>query len=264
MPIELAASLDDGPKSAELAELLDEIAALSDHITVVRRDDDRRPSFAIERAGTDISVRFAGIPLGHEFTSLVLALLRVGGHPPNADDEVLEQIRSLDGEYHFETYMSLSCQNCPDVVQALTLMSVVNPNIHHVAIDGALFQDEVDQRKIMAVPTVFRDGELFESGRMSLEQIVARLDSGAAEREAARLAEKDPFDVLVVGGGPAGASRGDLRLAQGHPDRHRHRALRRAGARHDGASRTSSRCPTPKARSSSPRSSSTSRSTRST
>ena len=206
LPIELAASLDDGPKSAELAELLDEIASLSDHITVVRRDDARQPSFAIERAGTDISVRFAGIPLGHEFTSLVLALLWVGGHPPNVDDEVLEQVRSLDGEYHFETYMSLSCQNCPDVVQALTLMSVVNPNIHHVAIDGALFQDEVDQRKVMAVPTVFRDGELFESGRMSLEQIVARLDSGASEREAARIADKDPFDVLVVGGGPAGAA----------------------------------------------------------
>jgi alkyl hydroperoxide reductase subunit F len=206
-PIELAASLDDGPKSTELMGLLTQIAGLSDLITVVRTDDDeRRPSFAIRRVGTDVDVRFAGIPLGHELTSLVLALLQVGGHPSTASEETLEQVRGLEGEMHFETYFSLSCQNCPDVVQALNLMSVVNPNIHHTAIDGALFQDEVDERKVMAVPTVYLDGELFDSGRMSLEQIVAKLDTGAAERDAARIAEKDPFDVLVVGGGPAGAA----------------------------------------------------------
>ena len=156
-PIALVTSLDDGPKSAELAELLDEIAAMSDAITVERRDDDeRRPSFAIERIGTDIGVRFAGIPMGHEFTSLVLALLQVGGHPSTASPETIEQIRNLEGEYHFETYFSLTCQNCPDVVQGLNLMSIINPNIHHVAIDGALFQDEVDERQVMAVPSVFR------------------------------------------------------------------------------------------------------------
>jgi alkyl hydroperoxide reductase subunit F len=206
-PIALVSSLDDGPKSAELAELLDEIAALSDKITVERRDDDhRRPSFAIERVGTDVEVRFAGIPLGHEFTSLVLALLHVGGHPSKAAQETIEQIRHLEGEHHFETYFSLTCQNCPDVVQALNLMSVINPNITHVAIDGALYQDEVDQRQVMAVPTVFRNGELFDQGRMTLEQIVAKLDEGAAAREAEALDAKDPFDVLVVGGGPAGAT----------------------------------------------------------
>ena len=206
-PVVLAASLDDGPKSAELAELLDELAAMSDQITVDRRDDDdRRPSFAIERAGTDVSVRFAGIPMGHEFTSLVLALLQVGGHPSTANPELLEQVRNLDVDMTFETYFSLSCQNCPDVVQALNLMSVLNPRIQHVAIDGALFQDEVDARQVMAVPTVFANGELFESGRMSLEQIVAKLDTGSAAREAAKLAQQDPFDVLVVGGGPAGAA----------------------------------------------------------
>ena len=207
MPIVLASSLDDGAKSTELAELLTEIASLSDKITHERRDDDeRRPSFAIERAGTDVSVRFAGIPMGHEFTSLVLALLQVGGHPSTADPELLEQVRNLDVDLTFETYFSLSCQNCPDVVQALNLMSVLNPRIQHVAIDGALFQDEVDARQVMAVPTVFANGELFESGRMSLEQIVAKLDTGSAEREAAKIDQKDPFDVLVVGGGPAGAA----------------------------------------------------------
>ncbi len=206
-PIVLVASPDDGPKSAELLELLDEIASLSEQITVDRTGaDERRPSFDIVRAGTDVSVPFAGIPMGHEFTSLVLALLQVGGHPSNAAAEVIEQVRDLEGEYHFETYFSLSCQNCPDVVQALNLMSVLNPNIHHTAIDGALFQDEVDERQVMAVPTVFLNGEMFESGRMSLEQIVGRLDAGAAEREAAKLGAKDAFDVLVVGGGPAGAA----------------------------------------------------------
>ncbi|HEY9555926.1 MAG TPA: alkyl hydroperoxide reductase subunit F [Acidimicrobiales bacterium] len=206
-PIELVASLDDSPKSAELLELLEEIAGMSDDITVVRRDDDeRRPSFAIQRVGTDISVRFAGIPMGHEFTSLVLALLQVGGHPSKATAELIEAVQDLDAEYHFETYFSLSCQNCPDVVQALNLMSVLNPKISHVAIDGALFQDEVDERKVMAVPTVFMNGELFDSGRMTLEQIVGKLDTSSAERAAEAIEGKDPFEVLVVGGGPAGAS----------------------------------------------------------
>jgi alkyl hydroperoxide reductase subunit F len=205
-PVELVASLDDTAKSVELEELLTEIASLSDDITLSRRPDARTPSFAIERVGTDVSVRFAGIPLGHEFTSLVLALLQVGGHPSTASPELIEQIQDLEGDLAFETFMSLSCQNCPDVVQALNLMSILNPNISHVAIDGALFQDEVDARQVMAVPTVFLNGEVFDQGRMSLEQIVGKLDTGAAERDAAAIAAKEPFDVLVVGGGPAGAT----------------------------------------------------------
>ncbi len=206
-PIRLVASLDAGPKSTQLAELLTEIAALSDSIDYdASGSDGRRPSFAIERVGSDISVRFAAIPLGHEFTSLVLALLQVGGHPSTVAPEVLEQIRALEGVHRFETYVSLSCQNCPDVVQALNLMSVVNPNIQHVTIDGALFPDEVEERGVLAVPTVFNAGEPFDQGRMSLEQILAKLDVGAAERAADLIDAKDPFDVLIVGGGPAGAS----------------------------------------------------------
>jgi len=211
-PIEIVASLDDGAKSIELNELLEEIASLSTQITLVRRDDDaRKPSFAINRAGTDIGVRFAGIPLGHEFTSLVLALLHVGGHPSRLDAAVVEQIRNLesaapDGRFHFETYFSLSCQNCPDVVQALNLMSVLNPRITHTAIDGALYQHEVEARQVMSVPCVFLNGELFDTGRMSLEQILAKIDTGAAQREAAKLRNKEPFEVLIVGGGPAGAA----------------------------------------------------------
>ena len=206
-PIEIVASLDDSAKSAELNELLEEIASLSGQITLVRRDDDKRkPSFAINRVGSDIGVRFAGIPLGHEFTSLVLALLQVGGHPSKAAADVIEQVRNLDGDYRFETYFSLSCQNCPDVVQALNLMSVLNPKIQHVAIDGALYQDEVEARQVMSVPTVYLNGEVFDQGRMSLEQILARIDTGASAREAEKIKARDAFDVLVVGGGPAGAA----------------------------------------------------------
>ncbi|MBF5055636.1 alkyl hydroperoxide reductase subunit F [Alcanivorax sp. 521-1] len=206
-PFEMVASLDDGDKSRELLELLREIEAMSDKISLRDDGDDARtPSFSLNRIDGDISLRFAGIPMGHEFTSLVLALLQVGGHPPKASDEVIEQVKALEGDFQFETYFSLSCQNCPDVVQALNLMAVLNPNIKHVAIDGALFQDEVEEREVMAVPSVFLNGEPFGQGRMGLEEIVAKLDSGSAERDAEKLNAKAPFDVLVVGGGPAGAA----------------------------------------------------------
>ncbi|AWJ92412.1 alkyl hydroperoxide reductase subunit F (plasmid) [Azospirillum baldaniorum] len=206
-PIELAASLDDGAKSQDMQALLQDIASLSDKITFVRTDDDaRKPSFAIKRTGTDVSVRFAGLPMGHEFNSLILALLQVGGHPSKESAEVIEQVKALEGEYSFETYFSLSCQNCPDVVQALNLMSVLNPRIKHVAIDGALFQQEVDSRKIMAVPSIFLNGEPFGQGRMGLEQILAKIDTGASQRDAEKIKAKDAFDVLVIGGGPAGAA----------------------------------------------------------
>jgi NADH-dependent peroxiredoxin subunit F len=206
-PIELIASVDGGEKSRQMVELLDEIAALSDLVSVSRDGDDaRRPSFLIHRTGTDVGVRFAGIPLGHEFTSLVLALLQVGGHPPKLSPEVIDQIAALDGDYHFETYFSLTCQNCPDVVQALNVMSVINPRIRHTAIEGGLFQDEVSSRNILSVPAMFLNGESFAQGRMEVEQILARLDTGAEARAAAKNSAKEPFDVLVVGGGPAGAA----------------------------------------------------------
>jgi alkyl hydroperoxide reductase subunit F len=207
-PIELVAAYDDSAKAKELKELLEEIEPLSDKIGLRTEDrqDVRRPSFAIQRVGSDVEVRFAGIPMGHEFTSLVLALLQVGGHPSKASREVIEQVQSLDGEYEFETFFSLSCQNCPDVVQALNLMSVLNPKIKHTAIDGALFQDEVEQKEVMAVPSVFLNGESWAQGRMTLEEIVSRLDSKSAEKEAQKINQKEPFEVLVIGGGPAGSS----------------------------------------------------------
>ncbi|KZN20095.1 MULTISPECIES: alkyl hydroperoxide reductase subunit F [Pseudomonas] len=206
-PIEIVASLDDGAKSQEMLALLKDVASLSTQITLLDNGDDaRKPSFSINRPGADISLRFAGIPMGHEFTSLVLALLQVGGHPSKASIEVIEQIRSLKGEFNFETYFSLSCQNCPDVVQALNLMAVLNPNIRHVAIDGALFQAEVDERQIMAVPSIYLNGVNFGQGRMGLEEILAKIDTRGIERQAEKISAKEAFDVLVVGGGPAGAS----------------------------------------------------------
>ena len=207
-PVAITAALDDGEASQELRALLVELTQLSTLVTLreAREPGDRVPSFALGTPGEDISLRFAGIPMGHEFTSLVLALLQVGGHPSKLAQDVIEQIRSLDGQYRFETYFSLSCQNCPDVVQALNLMAVLNPNIQHVAIDGALFQQEVEQREVMSVPTIFLNGEVFGAGRMGVEEIVAKLDTNAGKREAEKIKAKAPYDVLVIGGGPAGAA----------------------------------------------------------
>ncbi|GHD49580.1 alkyl hydroperoxide reductase subunit F [Marinobacter persicus] len=207
-PIELVAAYDDSDKSQELKQLLEEIEPMSSKIGLRTESDQRvrRPSFAIQRVGTDVSVRFAGIPMGHEFTSLVLALLQVGGHPSKASQELIEQIQDLDEDLEFETYYSLSCQNCPDVVQALNLISILNPKVKHTSIDGALFQDEVERREVMAVPSVFLNGESWGQGRMTLEEIVAKLDTNSAAKEAKKINERDPFEVLVIGGGPAGAS----------------------------------------------------------
>jgi alkyl hydroperoxide reductase subunit F len=207
-PIELIASLDDSAKSAETRELLTTIASLSDKVaTSFDGADARKPSFEIRRAAApELSVRFAGLPLGHEFTSLVLALLWAGGHPPKVADETLAAIRALDGDYDFEMYFSLTCHNCPDVAQALALMALTNPRVSATLIEGGTFQGEVDARGVMAVPATFLDGAMWGSGKMSLDEIIARLDTGAEARAAANLAEKEPFEVLVVGGGPAGAA----------------------------------------------------------
>ena len=207
-PVELVATLDGSEKSQEVRELLADIKSLNDKITVVENDaaDVRKPSFLITNPGVDTGVRFAGVPLGHEFTSLVLALLQVGGHPSKESADLLEQVKNIDVPLHFETFYSLSCHNCPDVVQALNLMAVLNPKITHTAIDGGIFQQEVEQREVMGVPTVFVNGERFGQGRMELADIVAKVDTGAAAREAEKISAKEAFDVLVIGGGPAGAA----------------------------------------------------------
>jgi len=207
-PIEIVASIDDSEKSQELLVMLNDIKSLSERVALVERrgDDERKPSFSIGEPGKAAGIRFAGIPMGHEFTSLVLALLQVGGHPVKLDEAVIEQIRELDGDYQFETYFSLSCQNCPEVVQALNVMALINPRIRHVAIDGALFQNEVETRQIMAVPTMFLNGEVFGQGRSGVKEILAKLDTNAGAKAAKALENKPVFDMLIVGGGPAGAA----------------------------------------------------------
>lgn len=207
-PVEILAQLDESASAQEMRTFLQEIVSLSPRLVLHETTEPgvRQPSFAVRQAGSDMGLRFAGIPLGHEFTSLVLALLQAGGHPPRVSEALQQQIRDLPGDWGFETYISLSCQNCPEVVQALNLMAVLNPRIRHTMVDGALFQSEVEARQIMAVPSIYLNGQPFAQGRMALEEILAKLDDGAAAREAAKLAQKPVFDVLVVGGGPAGAA----------------------------------------------------------
>jgi alkyl hydroperoxide reductase subunit F len=207
-PFEMVASLNDSDTSRDMLELLQTIQAMRSDMITLRTDgaDARTPSFTLQRAGSHNSLRFAGLPLGHEFTSLVLALLWTGGHPPKVEADVIDSIRALDGDFNFEVYMSLSCHNCPDVVQALSLMAIFNPKVKTVVIEGGAFQEEVTRREIMAVPMVFLNGKEFGSGRMTVEEIIAKLDTGAAGRDAAKLSAKAPYDVLIIGGGPAGAA----------------------------------------------------------
>ncbi|HZY19369.1 MAG TPA: alkyl hydroperoxide reductase subunit F [Ramlibacter sp.] len=209
-PVEITAVLDDTPASREMQALLRDIAEASPLVRVTETREPggphRTPSFAVNRPGENHGPRFAGLPMGHEFTSLVLALLQIGGYPPKVEQDVLEQIRALDQDLEFEVYVSLTCHNCPDVVQALNLMAVQNPRIKTTMVEGSLFQDEIEQRQIMGVPTVFLNGTMFGTGRMSLEEILAKVDASGTEREAKKIAAKDPFDVLIVGGGPAGAA----------------------------------------------------------
>ncbi|EEM61770.1 MULTISPECIES: alkyl hydroperoxide reductase subunit F [Bacillus cereus group] len=199
----LKVSAGDDAVSKDMLALVDELSTMSSKITVEKVELERTPSFSVNRPGEDTGVVFAGIPLGHEFTSLVLALLQVSGRAPKVEQKLIDQIKNIQGEYHFESYISLSCHNCPDVVQALNVMSVLNSGITHTMIDGAAFKEEVESKDIMAVPTVFLNGESFGSGRMTLEEILAKMGNGP---DASELSDKDPYDVLVVGGGPAGAS----------------------------------------------------------
>ena len=207
-PIELVASLDDSEKSAKTRELLTEIAELHDMVSAqFDGTNERKPSFIIRRASdADKWVRFAGLPMGHEFTSLVLALLWAGGHPPKVDADLIEQVRALEGDYEFEMFFSLSCHNCPDVVQALTLMALENTHITATLIEGGTFQDEVEERGVLAVPATFLNGESFYNGKMELAEILSKLDSGADEKAAEKMSAKEPYEVLVIGGGPAGAA----------------------------------------------------------
>lgn len=207
-PVELLIALDDSKKSTEVASLANDLASLSDKFTVMNNPDTsaRRPSMVVHSPIKNTHITFAGVPMGHEFTSLVLALLHTGGHASKAKAEDIEQIKSLDQALNFEVYISLSCQTCPQVVQALNTMAATNNKIKATMIDGALFQGEVEERNILAVPAVYLNGEPFSQGALSLTDILNKVDSKGAQRQAESLSKKEKFDVLVIGGGPAGAS----------------------------------------------------------
>lgn len=201
--VSIVASIGEDQVSKDMMELLNELSAMTKYIKISQGSLKRTPSFQVSRPDGSVGITFAGIPLGHEFSSLVLALLQTSGRAPKIDDAIIERILAIEGNYIFETYVSLSCHNCPDVVQALNTMSVLNPNIKHTMIDGASFQTEVDFKDIMGVPAIFLNGEFFGGGRLTLESI---LDKIGQSIDPSFFEEKAPFDVLVVGGGPAGAS----------------------------------------------------------
>ena len=207
-PIEIVYFENDSDKSVEMVDLLTEVDAMSAMINIKKGDDSshRSPSFQVNQPDYKTGIVFAGVPMGHEFTSFILAILQTGGYPLKIEKELIEQIKSINGSYKFETYISLSCHNCPDVVQALNVMSLLNPNITHTMIDGDVYQDEVKDKKIMSVPTIFLNDEEFYQGRMELEEIVGKIDSRSDAIESEKLNKKEDFDVLIVGGGPAGAS----------------------------------------------------------
>jgi alkyl hydroperoxide reductase subunit F len=206
-PIELVAALDDGASSQEMRGLLEDLAGLSGKVGA-RFDgsDERVPSFTVAPQGEAARIRFAGLPMGHEFTSLILALLQSGGYPPKVEAETIERIKRLRGEFRFEVYVSLDCHNCPDVVQALNLMAALNPGVSSTMIEGGLFRAEVEAKNVLAVPMVFLNGEHFGQGRMTLEEILAKVGDGDSAAQAHALSARAPYDVLVVGGGPAGAA----------------------------------------------------------
>ena len=200
--VQLVLSLDDSDTSKKLHDLANDIASLNDKVIVIKDQtaSTRKPIMQVVNPEKQTSLGFAGLPMGHEFTSLVLALLHSGNHPMKLEPEVIEQIAGLEGEMNFEVFISLSCQNCPDVVQALNMMAAINPNINTTMIDGAAFQDEVAERNIMAVPSVYLNGELFTQGRTSLAEVLKKIDNGAAQNEATALSQKEPYEILVVGG----------------------------------------------------------------
>lgn len=201
--VKLVVSAGEDETSKDMLALIDELSAMSPHIHVEKANLLRTPSFTVDKPNESTGIVFAGVPLGHEFSSLVLALLQVSGRAPKADPAIIERIKAIQSTLKFETYISLSCHNCPEVVQALNLMAVLNPSISHTMIDGGAFQSEVDAKEIMGVPAIFLNGEFFGGGRLTVDEILSKLGETV---DASFFEEKEPFDVLVVGGGPAGAS----------------------------------------------------------
>jgi alkyl hydroperoxide reductase subunit F len=201
--IVLRVSPGAGEDGRRILDFVNEIGEMSRKISVEEVVLERSPSFTVDKVGESSGIVFAGIPLGHEFTSLVMAMIQVSGRKPKVEEEIITQIKNIDRELNFTTYVSLSCQNCPEVVQAFNIMAVLNPKISHTMVVGGDFKEEVEAREIMSVPTIFLGDGMFATGRMTHEEILAKLGAGV---DASTLNEKAPYDVLVIGGGPAGSA----------------------------------------------------------
>ena len=201
--LEVLYSVGDDGDSLTLKNMLIEIAEISKRIILKEAKLERTPSFTVAKVGEKARITFSGAPLGHEFTSLVLALLQVSGRAPKVDASIIERIKTLKGKLDFTTYVSLTCHNCPDVVQALNLFTIVNPNVTHTMVDGGVFKSEVEAKNIMGVPAIYLNGEFLGGGRHTIDEI---LDKLGAEEEKATINSEQVYDMLVIGGGPAGAS----------------------------------------------------------
>jgi alkyl hydroperoxide reductase subunit F len=200
----------DAPEDHELSELVTETASVSSRVTVRRTElGGRRPAVAVRRSSEATArVVFSGTPGGHEFTSFVLALLHVGGHPPRRGGERITAIGSTQQSLRFTTFYSQSCQNCPEVVQTLNSLAALCPNVTAEAIDGGAFTGEIEELGILALPTVLLNGELFHQGRAGTEELLDKIlaHSSRSVDGAGDSSPRDPYDVLVVGGGPAGVA----------------------------------------------------------
>ncbi len=227
--IEIVSYVDNSETSQKVRALLEEVSQQSNKISIVEVNNNeinnskRKPSFELRRkldnsvnGESTVSVSFAGLPLGHEFSSLVLALLQVSGYAPKISDEQREAILKL-GPHNVTTYMSVTCLNCPEVVQSLNTISIINPKIQHTVVEGSAFREEVERLGIMSVPAVFEDGKLISSGRAGIDELVAILASNkksdgnnSISSANVALAEKmnaqDPYDIVLVGGGPAASA----------------------------------------------------------
>ena len=200
--VTIGLSVSQDENSNKVREFVEEVAELSDKIKVEEKELTYTPSFEIKGDFDHGRIVFAGVPLGHEFASFALAMLQAGGIEPKVDEATKNRIESIESS-DFETIVSLSCHNCPDVVQALNIMAILNPNINHTMIEGSMYQDIVESRDVLAVPAIFKNGEFLEGGKQTMDTL---LDKIAGGKSADDFADKAAFDVLIIGGGPAAAT----------------------------------------------------------
>ncbi|WII95545.1 alkyl hydroperoxide reductase subunit F [Moraxella haemolytica] len=209
-PIQMVIGQGEHAKRAELIHFLEQIANCSDKIGFDKSvvDIDLSPmSFKITTENKDTGIVFSGIPGGHEFTSLILAILQAGGHTLKLDESIQDLVKRIQQPLKFQTFVSLSCHNCPDVVQALNQFALLNPSIDNEMIDGGVFSELVADNNIQGVPAVFLNGKPFLNGKVDTARIIDKLQAEYPDLLAKGVTEQlETQDVTVIGGGPAGSA----------------------------------------------------------